>query len=356
MSPTPKPRSRIPSSVYKMAIFTAVTVLVIGVLATLIGNISFAPTRSYSALFSDAAGVYAGDRVRLSGVEVGTVTSIDLVQVGDQHLAKLTFAVDNTVPVFRSAKIELRFENVVGQRYLSIDEKPDAGPTMPTGATFPLSQTVPALNLTVLFNGFQPLFRALSPTDTNRLSYELVRALQGDSATFASLMRSTAQLTDALANKDAVVGQVIDSLNAVLGTVDQRDTELTGLIVQFRNLMTGLSADRTQIDSSLPSLASLLTNAQGFLIEVRSPLARNIKALNIRASGLADTRGTLAAILNRLPNRFRAMDRAGSYASLFNFYVCGLMVSVQLPAGTAVLSGPAVQANEKDTVCGGGEG
>jgi phospholipid/cholesterol/gamma-HCH transport system substrate-binding protein len=348
-------QSRIPSSIYKMAIFTVVTVVLIGLLATLIGNISFVPSRTYRAVFTDATGVFAGDRVRLSGVEVGTVKSVKLSAHGEGQQAMLEFTVENEVPLYRNARLELRFENIVGQRYLSIKETAGAGELMRPGATFPVDQTTPALSLTVLFNGFQPLFRALDPKETNKLSYELVRVLQGESGTIRNLMQSTASLTNTLADKDEVIGQVVDNLNVVLDTVGERDRELTALIVQFRNLMGGLAKDGDVIGAALPSLARLLDGTSGLIAEVRGPLKYDIGQLNILAGQVVATKGELNDSLKTLPRKLRALIRTGSHGSWFNFYVCGLDLQLQLPGGTAYLQSPALVANERDTVCGGGE-
>ena len=83
---------------------------------------------------------------------------------------------------------------------------------MAEDATFPLDQTTPALNLTELFNGFQPLFRALDPSRLNTFSFQLVQALQGESGQLASLMRNTAQLTNTIADRDQVIGSVVGNL------------------------------------------------------------------------------------------------------------------------------------------------
>src|SRR5690349_455112 len=124
-------QSRIPSSVYKVAVFAVVTVLMIGLLGTLIGNISLTPARTYYGLFSDATGVFKGDRVRVSGVEVGSVKGLKLVSSGGHKVARLEFSVDTSVPVYPDAKLELRYENIVGQRYLNISENPQAGRSAP---------------------------------------------------------------------------------------------------------------------------------------------------------------------------------------------------------------------------------
>lgn len=347
-------RSRVPSSFFKVAIFTGVTTVVIALLATLIGNVSFEPSRRYSALFTDATGVFVGDRVRLSGVEVGRVEGIELVENGHGRLARLEFSVEESVPVYRDAELQLRYENIVGQRYLAIVEKPGKRPEMPAEATFPVTQTTPALNLTQLFNGFQPLFRALEPEDLNKLAFQLVRAFQGESANLSALMRDTAQLTGAIADKEQVLGSVVENLNTVLGTIDVRDQKLTALIVRFRNLMTGLAGDRAAIEASLPDLAGLLDSTSGFVRDVRGPLRSDLVALDTVAGQLAATRAELDASLKRLPRTMRTQARTGSYGSFFNFYVCGVDIQLQLLGGTTYLRTPSLASNERDTACAGG--
>lgn len=349
-------RSAIPSSAYKMLMVTVLTALLTGVLATLIGNVSFVPSRTFYALFTDATGVHKGDRVRLAGVEVGAVKGIELVDDGDGRLAKLEFTVEKSVPVYRDARLQLRYENIVGQRYLAIAETPDNDATMPDGGTFQTSQTTPALNLTELFNGFQPLFRALEPERLNTFSYQLVRALQGEAGSVQSLMRDTAQLTNTIADRDLVIGGVVDNLNTVLHTVGRRDQKLTALIVQFRNLMSGLAKDGDVISASLPSLAHLLSGTTELIAEVRPPLKSDIETLGELSGQLYDTRQTLDESLKRTPRKLRLLARTGSYGSWFNFYVCGLEIELMLLDGAVSLGTPSVSANERDTVCAGGVG
>jgi phospholipid/cholesterol/gamma-HCH transport system substrate-binding protein len=348
-------RSRIPSSVYKVAVFAVVTVLMTGLLATLIGNITFKASRTYYGVFADATGVYSGDRVRVSGVEVGSVKGLDLVDAaGGRKVARIEFSVDAGVPIYPDAKLELRYENIVGQRYLNISEQPQPGASAATGASFGLAQTTPALSLTQLFNGFQPLFRALDPTRLNAFSYQLVQALQGEGGTLAHLMGSTAQLTNTIADRDQVIGSVVSNLNAVLQTVGDRDQKLTGLIVQFRDLMSGLASQSDVIGASLPSLDRLLSATSGTLTEIRAPLKQSIGGLNSVAGSLYADRQVLDNSLQKLPFRLRTLARTGSYGSWFNFYVCGLQLNLTLLNGTVNLGNVGGSANERNTVCAGG--
>lgn len=350
-------QSRIPSSAYKMVAFATVTLLLFGLLATIIGNISFAPTRTYHALFTDATGVTVGDKVRLSGVEVGRVSAVELDGSDDdlgERPARISFTVAEDVPLHTKAELALRYENIVGRRYLAITEEPDGTPLEP-GATIGTDRTEPALNLTVLFNGFQPLFRALDPEQTNELADLMVRTLQGEGTTYASLMRSTASLTTELADRDEVIGNVIDNLGTVLSTVATRDTQLTALIVTFRDLMRGLAKDRDEISEALPGLSDLLTVSSGLISDVRGPLKADVDELTGIVDLLHQDRRIISESLERLPMRSRAQTRTGSYGSYFNFQVCGLELNIRILGGEYLLSSPGLSSNERGTICSGTE-
>src|SRR5262249_8265489 len=146
-------------------------------------------------------------------------------------------------------------------------------------ATIPLSHTQPALDLTELFNGFKPLFQALSPDDVNQLSYGIIQVFQGEGGTIDSLLANTAQLTSTIADKDKVIGQVIDNLNTVLTTVNQHSAQLSSLIATTQQLVSGLAADRQPISDAIGSLGDLADTTAGLLDQGRAPLKDDIAGL-----------------------------------------------------------------------------
>lgn len=351
--PRPRIRSWPVASTLKLTLFAVVTLSIFAALAIRIGNVSLSPTRTYHALFTDATNVIAGDRVRLSGVEIGRVTDVELVADGEPRAARVSFEVGEDVELRRGAQLELRWENLIGQRYLAISQRPDDRPAA-AGTTFGLGQTTPALNLTELFNGFQPLFEALDPDQVNEFSLQLIRALQGEAGTVAALMQDTADLTSTIADRDAVIGSVVTNFESVLGSVGQQDRELDQLILQFRDLMAGLADERDVVSMSLPALARMLDSTTGLLRDVRPSLRVDLELLADVAAALDGDRAELEASIQRLPKRLRGAARAGSYGSWFNYYVCGLEVELQLLDGRVRLRTPTLAANETDTVCGGG--
>ena len=128
------------------------------------------------------------------------------------------------------------------------------------GGTIPVTQTHPALDLTYLFNGFQPLFQGLNATQINNLSGEVIQTLQGEGGSLELLLTNLADLTNSIADKDQVIGDVVDNLASVLTAIGDRDTELSNLIVNLQQFISGLSQDRTTIGNSIDSINALATN------------------------------------------------------------------------------------------------
>jgi len=302
----------------KLAVFAAVTVLLTAMLAQTLGSFSFGGT-AYRARFTDVTGLLTGDDVRIAGVKVGQVRSIKVV---DNTVAEVTFTVDDSIPLATSVRAKIRYRNLVGQRYLALSEGPGGGQTLTAGGLIPLGQTTPALDLTTLFNGFRPLFTALTPSDVNKLAYEIIRVLQGEGGTVADLLQHTASLTNTLADRDAVIGRVITNLNQVLSTLDERQGNLDTTISQLQQFVSGLAADRTAIGDALVNIGSLTTATGSLLADARPSLTNDISALDTLAGNLNDNSAALEQTLNQLPGRYRALTGVASAGSWFNFFLC----------------------------------
>jgi len=326
----------------KFLIFALVTILSTLVLAVTIANGIGAATYSYYAKFSDAAQVSTGDEVRIAGVRIGTVEDISLVE---RKVALVKFSVAKSIRIPKNVVAALKFQNLIGQRYIALTQ--GAAPPnefLPPGATIPLTQTRPAVSLTQLFQGFRPLLTALSPQQVNQLSSELVQVLQGEGGTVTSLLAHTASLTSTLADKDRVIGDVIDNLNQVLDTVNARDEQLTQLIITVRELVSGLAKDRHTIGEAISSLGDLTDSTADLLSDARPPLKDDIRHLGRLARNLNDRRDLVEHFITFLPKKLDRLIPLGTYASWFNFYFCSLEIKV---APTAFLPVAVQNANPR---------
>lgn len=314
----------------KLVTFIVVTSLATGVLVVLIGNLTFEKSREYKAIFSDATGVVKGDDIRVAGVKVGSVKDVEIV---DRTKAKVTFTVRDATPVTRSSTATVRYRNLVGQRYISVTEGVGDTSRLPEKATIPLTRTQPALDLTVLFNGFKPLFAALTPADVNKLSYEIIQVFQGEGGNLEGLLRSTGSVTSTLANRDKLIGDVITNLNAVLQTVGDRDAELSDLIVQFRTFLAGLVEDKDAILDSLDAVSELTQQTAELTTGIRPGLVASIKGLRTVATNLNKGRDEIDRALQILPIKLNKIGRTAIYGSFFNFFLCEFKAKIVLPTG-----------------------
>ncbi len=317
----------------KLVIFIVVTTMSTGVLVVLIGNLSFQSTRDYKAVFSDATGVVKGDDIRIAGVKVGSVKKVDII---DRTRALVSFNVAKSSIVTKSSTATIRYRNLVGQRYISLTQGVGDLHRLPTDATIPMDRTEPALDLTVLFNGFKPLFAALSPADINKLSAEVVQVFQGEGGNLNSLLQSTASLTNTLADRDKVIGEVIDNLNDVLDTLAGRDKQLNELITDFKTFMAGLVKDKDAILGSLDSISTLANQTSDLAVGIRPSLVKDVKGLRKVATNLNAGRSELDRAMQVLPIKLQKIGRTAIYGSFFNFYLCQFQGNVIVPGAGPV--------------------
>lgn len=317
----------------RLGIFIVVTTIATALLAVTIGNITFNTTTKYKAVFTDAVGLNQGDDIRIAGVKVGQVDKIQLYQ---NTLALVSFSVDSDQVVDTSTHATLRYRNLVGNRYVALTDGVGGGQRLKKNGIIPKERTTPALDLSVLFNGFKPLFTALTPADVNQFAFEVIKVLQGEGGTIESLLAKTASLTTTLADADQVIGDLITNLTSTLQIVSQRQQNFSQLLVNLQQFITGLSQDITPILGSLGSINSLNTKTAGLLQQTRVPIKADLDRLRTVATTLDDTQSIWVKTLQFMPEKLNSMTRTASYGSWFNFYLCNFDGNVTLPTGTRI--------------------
>ncbi|HEU5109821.1 MAG TPA: MCE family protein, partial [Micromonosporaceae bacterium] len=138
----------------------------------------------------------------------------------------------------------------------------------------------------------------------------------------SSLLRRTASLTTALADRDEVIGRVVTNLNQVLATLADRDQELDRTIGSLQQFVSGLAADRVAIGQALVNLGELTGATADLLHEARPALAADVASLEKVAGTLNRNSAVIDRTLGALPGRYAALTRVSSYGSWLNFYLC----------------------------------
>jgi phospholipid/cholesterol/gamma-HCH transport system substrate-binding protein len=309
----------------KSLIFVVVTATVTAILGISIAGTEVSATVGYKAVFSDVTGLTVGNDVDIAGVRVGDVTSISVYQ---RNRALVGFSIQSGRQLPVSVTASIRYLNLVGQRYIELGQGTGlVGQTLPPGGTIPLAHTTPPLNLTALFNGFQPLFQALTPGNVNQLASDIIEVFQGETPDVTALVSTIGSLTSSLATRDNVIGELITNLDSVLNTINTRTSQLTSLVNTLQALVSGLAADRQPIGQAITSIGQLASATAGLLQVARPGLSADITQLGRLSSNLASNSGTVNTFLQTLPVKMSEIARLASYGSWLNFFLCDATVS-----------------------------
>ena len=317
---------KITGTAVKLGIFALVLLLFTAMLIVVFGQMRFDRTTGYSAIFSNTSGLRQGQFVRASGVEVGKVSKIELIDGGTK--ARVDFNVDRSLPLFDGTTAAVRYLNLIGDRYLEL-KRGDSDKRLPAGGTIPIEHTQPALDLDALIGGFRPVFRALDPDKVNNIAQSIITIFQGQGGTISDILDQTASLTSALADRDQAIGEVIKNLNTVLDTTVKHQQQFDQTVQDFEKLITGLKNRKDPIASSVADISDAAGTVGDLLADNRPLLQSTVTYLEGVQQPLVDQKDQLNDILVRLPTAFKIIGRAGGvYGDFFNFYACDISLKL----------------------------
>lgn len=337
---------RIRSELIKLTVFIAVSAVFLGLLVSTLTRAQFGPTSTFNARLVDASGLENGDLVRVAGVQVGQVEEV-AVDTGNEIEVKFSLSEDQKLT--DRTQVFVRYENLLGDRYLELSQEPGEGSELSPGDTIPRSRTHPALDLDVLLNGFKPLFAGLDPQQVNELATNIVSTLQGRAGTVQQLLRRTGSLTSTLADRDVVIGDLVDNLNVVLGSLNANDAQLRGTVTQLQQLVSGLAEDRKIIGDAVVGINRLTVSVSGLLAEIRPSLKTDIARTRLVAAIVERNIPELRSLLADIPDALEILSRVGSHGAFFNFYLCGVSLRITGPDGP--IDVPGLKANNTDARC-----
>jgi phospholipid/cholesterol/gamma-HCH transport system substrate-binding protein len=313
--------TRSTGTLIKFTAFGLVMAVLTAFLFFIFGQVRTGATNGYSAVFADASRLEPGDTVRVAGIRVGTVQDVSL-EPDRKVLVK--FDADRNVVLTTGTKAQIRYLNLVGDRYLELVDSPGSTKIMPVGSQIPVDRTAPALDLDLLLGGLKPVIRGLNPQDVNALTASLIQVLQGQGGTLESLFAKTSSFSNSLADNNQVIEQLIDDLRTTLDTLSKDGDEFSGAVDRLEQLVSGLSADRDPIGEAITALDNGTASLADLLGEARQPLAGTVDELNRLAPLLDDSKDQLDASIQRVPELYRKLARVGSYGAFFPYYICGI--------------------------------
>lgn len=314
-------------------IFAIVCLLSTAGLLAIFSQYRVSAEQTYNADFTDVSGLKVGDFVRIAGVEVGKVKGIS---INTNSQAVVEFSAEPLVVLTDTTKAAVRWENPIGDRYLALLEGADGGRKLKPGGTIAIGRTEPALDLDTLLGGFRPLFRALDPQQVNLLSSQLISAFQGEGATIGSFLAQAATVTNTLADRDELIGQVITNLNAVAGSFAGQSDQFAKAIDSIAKLTQGLAAHKTEITNAVAYTNAASATLADLLLHTRPAIKDTVTQTDRVASIVAADHDWFDKYLETLPHSYKVLSRLGIMGDFFTFYLCDLVLKVNGKGGQPV--------------------
>ncbi|WP_405137766.1 MCE family protein [Nocardia sp. NBC_01388] len=315
---------------YRRSLLVLIVFLVVSVMltwtmiVTLERGISGATNR-YSAMFTDVSGLGVGDDVRMAGVRVGRVDSIQL----SGALARVGFKVQSDQVITGNTTASVTYQNLIGQRYLGLAMGVHNDPTvLKPGAEIPVGHTEPSFDISKLLNGFEPLFGTLDHAAIDNITGALIKALQGDNSAITTLIAETTRLAEAFAGPDEVLGRVITNLANITGNLAAQSGNLTTVIEQTRALFEGLARNRQVLFDSVDRISAVVDRASQIVAADQPALNDFLNRNPGYSQHFLDNKYKFEYLGFNLPLVLKGMARMTQEGPYVDAYLCDISVSL----------------------------
>jgi phospholipid/cholesterol/gamma-HCH transport system substrate-binding protein len=326
-------RGNLRAVIWRLSVFVAVCLFGMFALLAIFAQLRFQHEHVYRAVFSNVSALENGQFVRIAGVEVGKVKDIS---IQPDATVVVAFSADDSVVLTEGTRVVIRYADLIGGRYLALEDGAGGTKKLQPGATVPLAQTSPALDLDALIGGFRPLFRALDPDQVNALSGQLIAAFQGQGATINSFFNQAAALTNSLADRDELIGQLIVNLNTVLGSLGDQSTQFAKAVDSLSQLMQTLADHKEDISNTVAYANAASGSITDLLRQARPPAQKVVHETDRTAAIVVADHDYMDNLLNTLPDAYQALNRQGLYGDFFSFYFCDIVLKLNGKGGQPV--------------------
>jgi phospholipid/cholesterol/gamma-HCH transport system substrate-binding protein len=281
---------------------------------------------TYSAYFSEAAGLKDGQEVRVAGVKVGKVTGVALAG----NKVKVTFRVKDTW-VGNATRATIMIKTLLGSKYLQLDplgyRKQD--PSRP----IPLDRTVAPYDVTT---AFQDLGRTFEDLDTAKLAASLETISTTFEDTPASVrvaLQGLSSLSTTIASRDAELSRLLAGTKQLSGTIAAQNGQFEALFKDGNLLLGELRRRRDAIHALLVGTNRLSNELVGLVNDNRRTLGPTLASLERVTGVLQRNQKNLDRVLETAAPYFRVLGNATGNGRWVDGYLCGTVPKEYLENG-----------------------
>ncbi|CAN5126996.1 N/A [soil metagenome] len=281
--------------------------VVLALLATACTGLPFsnrAEPTLVTAEFPRSANLFVGSEVRVLGLQVGEILTIE--PQGDRVSVMLSLDPERDYPA--DATVTLQPVSLLGERFAQIDPPYTGGPTLETGALIPMSRTGIPAEVDEVLRSFEDFLASLDAGALAELVDVLADTLDGNGQGLNDLVASGADTVRVLADSSVDLNELVGNLAELNETLATREERLGSTLVNTSTVLRNLQEDRDLLIGALTELTRATAELEPLILKQDDPLVRDLDIL-------ATTLSTVDRNLSRIGTGFfgarRLFDTAG---------------------------------------------
>lgn len=282
------------------------TILVVGLLLAsglILLRSSGTEDRTLVATFSRTTSLYAGAQVKVLGVKVGKVDSIEVK--GTDVEVRISYDGDVKLPADVHALIVP--PSIVGDRFVQLAPAYESGDVLPDKAALGLDRTGVPVELDDTYGALDKLATGLGPNGANadgalsRLVTATAKNLSGHGEAFNETLRELTGAISTLAGSSGDISDTVTNLETLTGTLKGKDEQLRDLVTTLARVGTSLNGQRTEISSAVTELQEALGMVAAFTAENRDAIRTSVTGLEVVSGTLSARSKELGDLLTLAP-------------------------------------------------------
>jgi phospholipid/cholesterol/gamma-HCH transport system substrate-binding protein len=286
---------------------------------------------TYYAAFSEAGGLKVNDEVRISGVRIGKVNSIEL----DNDQVKVSFKVDSGADFGTTTGAAIKVKTILGQMYLAL--LPQGSGQLREGSTIPATRTSSPYDVVEAFTG---LAETADQIDTDQLANSLrvlAELTKNTPEEFQAALAGVSALSSNVAKRDEQINTLLTNLHTVSGVLDKRDDDIIALMKDADVLFQAVVARRDAVHNLLVSTSQLSTELTALVKQSRADLAPALQHTENVLNVLVKNQDNLDQSIRLMAPFYRVFANTLGNGPWFDVYIPNVPPVQQLGRpGTAV--------------------
>ena len=286
--------------------------------------------RSYAikAVFTDASDVSSGDPVRVAGIDVGQVTSIER----QPHSVLMALQINKGVKLSQGISASIRLRTLLGKKFVDIAD-PGTGRQLAAGTVIPETRTKPATDVDQVITAFKGSVQRTDIAAINSVMQEFDQVMAGRAGDVSRLLQGLSGLSTNLAGRKADIDRLIAASDDLSKAVDDRRVALGTSLDGMAAALDALSARRQDLTALIDGVSQLSNHLSPLIQRNQGTLDQTLTDLISVTQVLNDKKDRINIALDQLPDDIYSLRKVTKEGPWINVYTVGF-------PGTPYLANP----------------